>query len=136
MEPLRDSRPADPPQEMDQLDAAGDKLFEKDVHHDSEDEDDDDGLGGAFTLEEEKTVLRKLDKRVVGLVAFLYLLSFLDRSSESAAAGVDSKLTLADIGNARIAGLMEDLRMDDDMYEWLLTGFYITYITFEWMTLL
>jgi hypothetical protein len=31
---------------------------------------------------------------------------------------------------------MEDLRMDDDQYEWLLTGFYITYITFEWMTLL
>ncbi len=26
--------------------------------------------------------------------------------------------------------------MDDDQYEWLLTGFYITYITFEWMTLL
>jgi hypothetical protein len=136
MEPLRDSRHADPPQEMDQLGPEGDKLFEKDVRRDSEDDDEDeDGLDGAFTMEEEKTVLRKLDKRVVGLVAFLYLLSFLDRSSESSAGGAAS-LTLVDIGNARIAGLMEDLRMDDDMYEWLLTGFYITYITFEWMTLL
>jgi hypothetical protein len=26
-------------------------------------------------------VLKKLDRRVVGLIAFLYLLSFLDRSS-------------------------------------------------------
>jgi MFS family permease len=49
---------------------------------------------------------------------------------------VEQCLTGADIGNAKIAGLMEDLRMTDDQYEWLLTGFYITYITFEWMTLL
>jgi hypothetical protein len=84
MEPLREARPADPPQEMDELSPTGDKLFEKDVRRDEEDEDDDeDGLGAVFTVEEEKTVLRKLDKRVVGLVAFLYLLSFLDRSSRS-----------------------------------------------------
>ena len=88
MEPLRDPRPADPPQEMDELGPAGDKLLEKDVRRDSEDEDEDeDGLGGAFTSEEEKTVLRKLDKRVVWLVAFLYLLSFLDRSSKFSAGG-------------------------------------------------
>jgi hypothetical protein len=88
MEPLRDPRPADPPQEMDELGPAGDKLLEKDVRRDSEDEDEDeDGLGGAFTSEEEKTVLRKLDKRVVGLVAFLYLLSFLDRSSKFSSGG-------------------------------------------------
>jgi hypothetical protein len=98
MEPLRDSRPADPPHEMDDLDPEGEKLFEKDVRRDSEDgdEDEDEGedeLGGAFTIAEEKTVLRKLDKRVVGLVAFLYLLSFLDRSSACLPTGQVSMLT-------------------------------------------
>ena len=41
-----------------------------------------------------------------------------------------------DIGNARIAGLTEDLNLDSAQYEWLLTSFYCTYITFQWMTLL
>lgn len=41
-----------------------------------------------------------------------------------------------DIGNARIAGLTEDLKLDSSQYEWLLTSFYCTYITFQWMTLL
>ena len=41
-----------------------------------------------------------------------------------------------DIGNAKIAGLTEDLNLDSSQYEWLLTSFYCTYITFQWMTLL
>ena len=44
-----------------------------------------------------------------------------------------------DIGNARIAGMDEDLQSDpprDDWYEWALTAFYISYIAFEWMSLL
>jgi hypothetical protein len=36
-----------------------------------------------YTPDEERSVLRKLDRRVVGLMAVLYLLSFLDRSSMS-----------------------------------------------------
>ncbi|KAK8249844.1 major facilitator superfamily domain-containing protein [Phyllosticta capitalensis] len=54
-------------------------------------------------------------------MGLLYLLSFLDRSN---------------IGNARIAGLEHDLKLQNGRYEWLLTAFYITYIAFEWMTLL
>lgn len=42
----------------------------------------------------------------------------------------------ADIGNARIAGLEDDLQLSSSQYEWLLTAFYITYILFEWMTLM
>ena len=34
-----------------------------------------------FTPEEERAVVRKLDRRLVLLIAFLYMLSFLDRSS-------------------------------------------------------
>lgn len=46
------------------------------------------------------------------------------------------ELTCLDIGNAKIAGLTEDLNIDSSQYEWLLTSFYCTYITFQWMTLL
>lgn len=41
-----------------------------------------------------------------------------------------------DIGNAKIAGLPEDLGLQEGQFEWLLTGFYVTYIAFEWMVLL
>lgn len=41
-----------------------------------------------------------------------------------------------DIGNARIAGMDVDLNLHSDQYEWILTSFYITYIMFEWMSLL
>ncbi|KAL9135602.1 MAG: hypothetical protein Q9175_003202 [Cornicularia normoerica] len=74
-----------------------------------------------FTVDEEIVVVRKLDRHLVLFIAFLYMLSFLDRSN---------------IGNARIAGLTEDLNLDSSQYEWLLTSFYCTYITFQWMTLL
>lgn len=43
---------------------------------------------------------------------------------------------LVDIGNARIAGLQEDLRLSSNQFEWLIWAFYITYIGFEWMTLM
>ncbi|KAL2808992.1 major facilitator superfamily domain-containing protein [Aspergillus granulosus] len=74
-----------------------------------------------YTEVEEQQIVKKLDRRLVPFLALLYLLSFLDRSN---------------IGNAKIAGLMEDLKLSSSQYEWLLTAFYITYILFEWMTLL
>lgn len=37
----------------------------------------------SFTFDEEETVRRKFDRRLVLFVAFLYMLSFLDRSSKS-----------------------------------------------------
>ncbi|KAL4780643.1 major facilitator superfamily domain-containing protein [Aspergillus varians] len=74
-----------------------------------------------YTPAEEQQVVRKFDRRLVPFLALLYLLSFLDRSN---------------IGNAKIAGLADDLNLSSSQYEWLLTAFYITYILFEWMTLL
>ncbi|KAL4919543.1 major facilitator superfamily domain-containing protein [Aspergillus aurantiobrunneus] len=74
-----------------------------------------------YTPAEEQHIVRKFDRRLVPFLALLYLLSFLDRSN---------------IGNAKIAGLMDDLNLSSSQYEWLLTAFYITYILFEWMTLL
>lgn len=43
---------------------------------------------------------------------------------------------MLDIGNARIAGLQDELKLSGRQYEWLLEAFYITYIVFEWMTLM
>lgn len=74
-----------------------------------------------YTPDEDRAVLKKLDRRLVGFMALLYCLSFLDRSN---------------IGNARIAGLEDDLKLSSKQYEWLLWAFYITYIIFEWMTLM
>ena len=42
----------------------------------------------------------------------------------------------SDIGNAKIAGMTDELKLSSSQYEWLLTAFYITYILFEWMTLM
>ncbi len=74
-----------------------------------------------YTDEEEEAVVRKLDRKLVIFLGFLYMLSFLDRSN---------------IGNARIAGLEKDLALSSSQFDWLLTAFYITYIGFEWMILL
>ncbi|UNI21960.1 hypothetical protein JDV02_007898 [Purpureocillium takamizusanense] len=77
-----------------------------------------------YTPDEERAVRRKFDRRLVLFVTLLFMLSFLDRSN---------------IGNARIAGMDEDLQTDpprDDWYEWALTAFYVSYIAFEWMSLL
>ena len=74
-----------------------------------------------YTDAEERTVLRKFDRRLILFLGLLYLLSFLDRSN---------------IGNARIAGMDSSLGLSSKQYEWLLTVFYITYISFQWMILL
>jgi hypothetical protein len=73
--------PETPAQEMEQLSQTGEKLPIKEVDED-EDLDDVDHLPDAdYTFEQEKAIMKKMDFRVVGLVALLYLLSFLDRSS-------------------------------------------------------
>ncbi|KAI1755623.1 major facilitator superfamily domain-containing protein [Xylaria castorea] len=77
-----------------------------------------------YTPDEEKAVLRKLDRRLVIFLAFCYMLSFVDRSN---------------IGNARIAGMETDLQTKpprEDYFAWTLRAFYFSYILFEWMTLL
>lgn len=74
-----------------------------------------------YTAREEAKVVRKLDFHILSVVSVLYLLSYLDRGN---------------IGNANAAGMSEDLHIGDPQYEWFLTIFYISYITFQWMSLL
>jgi hypothetical protein len=58
----------------------------------------------------ERRVRRKLDWNIVPLITVIYMLSVLDRSN---------------IGNAKIAGMQEDLNLTGNEYQWLLTIFYI-----------
>jgi len=69
-----------------------------------------------FSNVDEKKVLRKMDLRLLPMLALLYLLSFLDRGN---------------IGNAKIEGLTDDLHMTGPQYNWCLTVFFFTYCAFE-----
>jgi hypothetical protein len=69
----------------------------------------------------EARVRRKLDMHLIPLLSVLYLLAFLDRSN---------------VGNARIAGMEDDLHLTSSNYEWLLTIFYISYITFTFLAIM
>lgn len=50
---------------------------------------------------DKKAILRKLDVRIIPVLAVLYLMSFLDR---------------ANIGNARIEGMTEDLNISSQQF--------------------
>lgn len=71
-----------------------------------------------FTPEEEKRIISKLDWHIMPFIFLLYSLSILDRSN---------------LGNARIAGLEDDINISGNRYTWLATVFYIAYILSQWM---
>jgi hypothetical protein len=75
-----------------------------------------DGNDVDFSNVDEKAVLRKMDLRLLPMLALLYLLSFLDRGN---------------IGNAKIEGLSTDLKLTGPEYNWCLTVFFFTYCAFE-----
>lgn len=69
------------------------------------------------TKEEERHVRRKLDRRLLPLVFILYSLAVLDRSN---------------LGNAKLAGMSEDIDISGNRYNLLGTIFYIAYILSQW----
>ncbi|KAI4634379.1 hypothetical protein J4E81_003890 [Alternaria sp. BMP 2799] len=70
-----------------------------------------------WTAEEEKKVRRKLDRVIVPLTTFLYLLCFLDR---------------VNVGNARIQGMGEELGLNTGVrFNWVTSIFYIVYMFVE-----
>ncbi|KAI1424286.1 retrograde regulation protein 2 [Xylaria sp. FL1777] len=73
-------------------------------------------IGEPPTPEEEKSVIRKLDWRLMPMIFVIYSLSVLDRSN---------------LGNAHVAGLDESLGLKGDQYSTLGTFFYVTYIIFQ-----
>ncbi|KAH6974573.1 putative MFS nicotinic acid transporter Tna1 [Ilyonectria sp. MPI-CAGE-AT-0026] len=65
---------------------------------------------------ETRRVLRKIDYRLLPLLAIPYLLSYMDRGN---------------IGNAKVAGLNVDLELTDKQYNICLMVFFFTYGLFE-----
>ncbi|EEB89733.1 hypothetical protein MPER_12137, partial [Moniliophthora perniciosa FA553] len=65
---------------------------------------------------DERKLMRKIDFALIPWLSFLYLLSFLDRTS---------------IGNAKLYHLEEDLGITDDQYLISLTVFFFSYAIFE-----
>ncbi|KAI0325818.1 MFS general substrate transporter [Cubamyces sp. BRFM 1775] len=68
-----------------------------------------------FTAEEERTLWRKVDMRLVPIAAALYLVSYLDRGN---------------IGNAKLQGLLTQLDLSSNRYSIALTMFYLGYCVF------
>lgn len=62
-----------------------------------------------------RRLMFKLDRRIVPYLALLYLCSFLDR---------------VNIGNAKIAGIVDDLGMSESMFNWALSIFFIGYVCY------
>ncbi|SNX81325.1 related to TNA1 - High affinity nicotinic acid plasma membrane permease [Melanopsichium pennsylvanicum] len=67
-----------------------------------------------YTRSEERKLVRKIDFVVVPILLVLYLLSFLDRSN---------------IGNAKLDGLVKDIKLND--YSTALTLFFVGYVIGE-----
>ncbi|KAH7098254.1 MFS general substrate transporter [Auriculariales sp. MPI-PUGE-AT-0066] len=65
---------------------------------------------------DEARLVRKIDMRLLPWLSLLYLLSFLDRTS---------------IGNAKLYGLVKDLKMTDPQYATALSVFFVTYALLE-----
>ncbi|KAK7041458.1 hypothetical protein VNI00_009324 [Paramarasmius palmivorus] len=64
----------------------------------------------------EKRLVRKIDKRIVPTVWVLYTLSYLDR---------------ANIANAKVGGMEEDLQLTSNQYSVILLLFFVSYVLFE-----
>jgi hypothetical protein len=64
-----------------------------------------------FTSVEEEAVIRALDWHLMPLIFTLYSISVLDRSN---------------LGNAKIAGMEDDIDLSGNRYAWLGTIFYIS----------
>ncbi|KAB8072469.1 putative MFS transporter [Aspergillus leporis] len=69
-----------------------------------------------FSTKQRTALLRKVDFRLVPMLAILYLISHLDR---------------ANIGNAKIEGLTEDLGLSGIQYNIVLSIFFIPYVLLE-----
>ncbi|TIA88206.1 hypothetical protein E3P99_02748 [Wallemia hederae] len=63
-----------------------------------------------------KTLLRRIDLHVVGILALIYAVNFLDRVA---------------IGQAKLEGMLEDIGISDHQFQIALTVFFVSYITSE-----
>ncbi|KAL5497685.1 hypothetical protein ACEPAH_2616 [Sanghuangporus vaninii] len=99
-------------------------------------------FGGDSTLppppelspEEVKRLYRKIDLRILPILSLMYLCSFLDRDVCALVSVIYVLFILrctGNIGNAKLAGLVEELELDGNKYNIALTMFFIPYCLFE-----
>ncbi|KFX97820.1 hypothetical protein V490_02611 [Pseudogymnoascus sp. VKM F-3557] len=69
-----------------------------------------------FDDDRKKKLLRKMDLHLIPIITVLYLCAYLDRGN---------------IGNAKLAGLLDGAHINDHEYNICLTVFFITYVIFE-----
>lgn len=69
-----------------------------------------------YDSKEASRIIRKVDYRLIPVLTLLYILSFMDRSN---------------IGNAKVAGMNEDLGLTGHQYNMILTVFFFPYSLFE-----
>ncbi|RSM15864.1 hypothetical protein CDV31_004806 [Fusarium ambrosium] len=65
---------------------------------------------------EEKKLVRKIDTFLMPMLWIMYILNYVDRTN---------------IGNAKIAGMQDDLSLTDDNYAWVLSIFFFGYLICE-----
>ncbi|OCL05621.1 MFS general substrate transporter [Glonium stellatum] len=65
---------------------------------------------------EEKALVRKIDLFLLPTIWLMYLLSYMDRTN---------------IGNAKVAGMADDLHLSSNQYSVTLVVFFVTYVVFE-----
>lgn len=81
---------------------------------------------------EANRVLRKVDYRLVPILALLYLVAFIDRSNSMCLAACRRGFANAVVvGNANIAGLSRDLNMHGLQYNTAVTLFFVPYTLLE-----
>ena len=83
---------------------------------DNSNSSNDDTFPSPSDGEEEKALVRKIDLRLLPAIWLMYLLSYIDRTN---------------IGNAKVAGLQDDLHLSSGQYSLALIVFFITYVLFE-----
>ncbi|KAI9933601.1 hypothetical protein ASPWEDRAFT_114829 [Aspergillus wentii DTO 134E9] len=84
--------------------------------HDSPLSEEESQLMRSFEGKKGKRVVRKIDYRLISILAILYLMSHIDR---------------ANIGNAKIEGMEKDLGLVGNQYNIAATIFFAPYIIFE-----
>lgn len=70
----------------------------------------------AFTPEEQKKIMRKIDYRLVPTLGFMYCVSLMDRTN---------------LGIAAVAGMAVDLVLIGDRYSVIVLLFFITYVLLQ-----
>ncbi|KLO13698.1 MFS general substrate transporter [Schizopora paradoxa] len=98
------------PMDMDHEKDGGEPKNDDDVQQESFEVEDD------IDSEDELSLVKKLDRRILPIACLMYLFAFLDRSN---------------LGNARLQGLPQDTLHGDPtgvLFDWLTSVFYFSYI--------